>query len=116
MFIAYTVLAILLSLVLVASGRAKLVRDEKIVEGMRRAAVPDSWLPRLATLEILGALGLLAGIWLRPLGIAAAAGVVLYFIGAVITHLRAGDGANAPVPTVLAVLAAAPLVLGAATS
>ncbi|MDO0937303.1 DoxX family protein [Streptomyces sp. DG2A-72] len=115
MSIAYVVLAIVLSLVLVASGRAKLVRDEKITEGMRKIGVPDSWLPRLAALEIAGALGLIGGIFYRPLGIAAAIGAVLYFIGAVITHLRAGDAKGAPVPTVLILLSAAPLPLGIAT-
>jgi uncharacterized membrane protein YphA (DoxX/SURF4 family) len=115
MSIAYIVLAVLVSLVLVGSGRGKLVKDEKIVAGMTKVNVPASWLPRLAALEFLGAIGLLAGIAFRPLGIAAAVGVVLYFLGAVITHLRAGDGKGAPVPVVLALLAAAPLVLGIST-
>ncbi|MEU6978790.1 MULTISPECIES: DoxX family protein [unclassified Streptomyces] len=116
MFIAYVVLAILVSLVLLGSARGKLVRDEKIVAGMQKVNVPDNWLPRLATLEILGAIGLIAGIWFRPLGIAAGVGVVLYFLGAIVTHIRAKDGKGAPVPAVLALLAAAPVVLGLAAN
>jgi uncharacterized membrane protein YphA (DoxX/SURF4 family) len=115
MFIAYVVVAVVLSLVLLVTARGKLVKDEKITKGMAQAGVPEAWLPRLATLEIAGALGLLVGIFFRPLGIAAAIGVVLYFIGAVITHIRAKDAKGALAPAVLTLLAASPLVLGLAT-
>jgi hypothetical protein len=40
-------------------------------------------------LKTAGALGLLAGLWLQPIGIAAGIGLVLFFVGAVITHIRA---------------------------
>ncbi|WP_441246899.1 DoxX family protein [Kitasatospora sp. McL0602] len=115
MFVAYVVLAVLLSLVLIASGRGKLVKDEKITTGLTAIGVPLGWLPRLAALELAGALGLLAGTGYRPLGVAAAVGVVLYFAGAVIAHLRAKDLKGVPTPAVLLLLAVAPLVLGAAT-
>ncbi|MET7656098.1 MULTISPECIES: DoxX family protein [unclassified Streptomyces] len=115
MFIAYVVFASLLALTLIASGRAKLVRDEKITEGMHKIGVPDSWFPRLSALEIVGALGLIVGIFYRPLGIAASVGIIGYFIGAIITHLRAKDTKGLPMPTVLMVVAAAPLLFGIAT-
>ncbi|AUG76324.1 hypothetical protein CFP65_1426 [Kitasatospora sp. MMS16-BH015] len=115
MSVAYVVLAVLLALVLGASGRAKLVKDEKIVAGMTAIGVPGAWLPRLAALEFAGAVGLLVGIAVRPLGVAAAVGVILYFLGAVIAHLRAGDAKGAPPAGVLLLVAVAPLVLGIAT-
>ena len=115
MFIAYVVVASLLALVLIGSGRAKLVRDEKVTEGMHKIGVPDSWFPRLSALEFAGALGLIVGIFYRPLGIAASAGVVAYFIGAIATHLRAKDTKGLPMPTVLMAAAVAPLLFGIAT-
>ncbi|NNH69977.1 DoxX family protein [Nocardia uniformis] len=115
MFIAYIVLAILLSVILVISGRAKLIKDEEITSTMVRLGVPLNWFPILAGLEFAGAVGLLAGIAYRPLGIAAGIGVVLYFLGAVISHLRAADIQGSPVPTVLALASAAPVALGAIT-
>ncbi|MFE3542812.1 DoxX family protein [Nocardia sp. NPDC059177] len=115
MFIAYVVLAILLSIVLVVSGRAKLVEDEEITSTMTRLGVPLTWLPALAVLEFAGALGLLAGIVYRTFGIAAGIGVVLYFVGAVLSHVRAKDIAGSPVPLVLTLAAAAPVVLGVIT-
>ena len=45
----------------------------------------------LGVLKAAGALGLLIGIRVPAVGIAAAAGLVLFFIGAIITHLRWRD-------------------------
>ncbi|MGP3685940.1 DoxX family protein [Streptomyces sp. IBSNAI002] len=110
MFIAYAVVGGLLALILTASATFTLQRNDQIVASMRKVQVPDSWLPRLATLKAAGAIGLVAGLWFTPLGIAAATGVTLYFIGAVISHLRVKDYELAPA-AVLAVAAAAALVL-----
>ncbi|WP_406367134.1 DoxX family protein [Streptomyces sp. NBC_01546] len=110
MFIAYAVVGGLLALVLTASATFTLQRNDQIVASMRKVQVPDSWLPRLATLKAAGAIGLVAGLWFTPLGIAAAIGVTLYFICAVISHLRVKDYELAPA-AVLAVVAAAALIL-----
>jgi len=53
--------------------------------------VPRSWVPVLGALLAAGSLGLLAGFAVPPLGILAAAGLVLYFVGALIAHLRVGS-------------------------
>ena len=115
MFIAYIVVAVLLSLVLLMSARGDITRDPKITESLKAIGVRDSWFLPLGLVKIAGALGLLAGIVYRPLGIAAAIGVVLYFAGAVITHLRAGDKKGVGTPAALMLFAVAPLVLGLAT-
>ncbi|MFJ6781141.1 DoxX family protein [Streptomyces yangpuensis] len=110
MFIAYAVVGGLLALVLAASATFTLQRNDQIVASMRKVQVPDSWLPRLATLKAAGAIGLVAGLWITPLGVAAAVGVTLYFTGAVISHLRVKDYELAPA-AVLTLLAAAALTL-----
>ncbi|MFF4653634.1 DoxX family protein [Streptomyces sp. NPDC001380] len=115
MSIAYAALAVLLSLVLVASGRGKLVKDERVTSSLDGIGIPRGVFPVLAGLEFAGALGLLIGAGFRPLGIAAAVGVVLYFAGAVIAHLRARDVKGAPVPGVLLAVSAAALALAVAT-
>ncbi|MFI6064521.1 DoxX family protein [Micromonospora sp. NPDC051227] len=53
--------------------------------------VPRSWVPRLGLALAAGSLGLLAGFAVPLLGTLAAAGLVLYFIGALIAHLRVGS-------------------------
>lgn len=116
MFFAYVVLAIMLILVLVNSARGKLTRDEKIVSGLAALRVPDGWLPKLAALEIAGAVGLATGFLYLPLGVAAAVGILLYFLGATVAHLRVKDFKPALVPAVLALVAALALVYGTGSS
>ena len=53
--------------------------------------VPLKFLPFLAACEIAGGSGLLLGIVWPTLGLAASAGLILYFIGAVVGHIRVGD-------------------------
>ncbi|MGW6708169.1 DoxX family protein [Streptomyces sp. NPDC054956] len=112
MFIAYAVVATLLALTLTTSATLTLLRNPTVTSNMRTVGVPDSWLPRLAGLKAAGAIGLVAGLWLTPLGIAAATGVTLYFAGAVLTHLRAKNYELAPA-AVLTLVAAAALILRA---
>lgn len=62
-----------------------------------------------------GAAGLLVGLLgVRPLGIAAAVGLVLFFVGAVAAHLRARVFHNIAFPLGYLVLGTAALVVGAA--
>ncbi|SIM59956.1 DoxX family protein [Micromonospora cremea] len=53
--------------------------------------VPRSWLPVLGMLLAAGSLGLLAGLAVPLLGTLAAVGLVLYFLGALVAHLRVGS-------------------------
>ena len=74
--------------------------------------VPVSWLPTLATLKLAGAVGLAIGLLgVRPLGIAAAAGLVVFFAGAVVTHVRASVYYNLAFPGWFLAMAAASLAL-----
>jgi len=74
------------------SGIAALLHFQPIMPGMDKAGVPVSWLTfPIGTLKTLGALGLVAGLVYRPLGISAAIGLVLFFVGAIYTHIRASD-------------------------
>ena len=52
--------------------------------------------------EVAAAVGVLAGLWWRPLGLAAAAGMTLLLTGAVITHRRAKDSGREMAAAVLA--------------
>lgn len=110
MFIATAVVSVLFAALLLFSARGKLVRDPAQVATLTRVGVRDKHLPLLATAEIAGALGLLAGLVWWPLGVAAAIGVVLYFLGAIVFHLLAGDRKIVS-PLVLMVVAGAALAL-----
>ena len=67
---------------------------------------------RIGTLELLGAAGLLVGAALPLVGAVAAIGLLLLLGGAVIVHLRNGDGARELAPSlVLGLVALAFVVL-----
>ena len=53
--------------------------------------IPRSWVPVLEVLLAAGSLGLVAGFAVPLLGTLAAAGLVLYFVGALVAHLRVGS-------------------------
>jgi hypothetical protein len=53
--------------------------------------IPRSWVPRLGLALAAGSLGLLAGFAVPLIGTLAAAGLVLYFVGALVAHLRVGS-------------------------
>ena len=88
MFIAYIVVTTLAAAANFFSAAADFVRYKQVMVNMTRVGVPVSWMTPLGLLKAAGALGLLVGIVVPPIGIAAAVGLVLFFVGAIITHLR----------------------------
>lgn len=93
MVIAYVVITVLAIAANTFSGVAALAHFKPILPGMARAGVPESWLTfPIGTLKTAGALGLLLGLAGVPvIGAAAAIGLILFFVCAVYTHVRAGD-------------------------
>ena len=116
---AYLVVALLAIAANAFSGVAALVHFRPIIPGMARAGVPESWLTfPIGALKTAGAVGLLLGLAGVPLvGTAAAAGLVLFFVCAVYTHVRAGDySPQFGLALGFLLLAAATLVLGLPSS
>jgi hypothetical protein len=92
MRVAYLVVTVALAVMVSLSGLLKIRRDPKIVKIIHdTVGVPLEYFVWLAACELAGAAGLVAGVWMPPLGIAAAVGLTLYFIGATVSHLRVGD-------------------------
>lgn len=112
MGIAYLSVIISLAAILVFSGLGKLRHNPHIVKVIHEVVrVPMKFLPLLAACEFAGAAGIVIGIWWPPLGIAASIGVVLYFVGAVIAHLRVGDAKGIGPASLLLTLSAGALAL-----
>ena len=112
---ATTILAGVLVVAFAAAGAAKLAA----VPAMRARAVHVGFsvaaYRRIGLLEILGVLGLLVGAMLPAIGALAAAGLLLLLGGAMIAHLRSGDGPRELAPALvlgLATLAFLILVVG----
>ena len=87
-------------------------RARFVLANMAELGIPESWLPRLGALKAAGAGGLIVGLaGVRIIAIAAALGLVLFFAGAIVTHIRARVLAKIPFPAAFLTLAAASLAL-----
>ncbi|WP_194818595.1 DoxX family protein [Nocardia sp. XZ_19_385] len=111
MFVATVIITVLLAVGLIPSAYFKFSRKPEFVEGYKTLGVPDTWLNPLAAALLAGSVGLLIGLWWPPIGIAAAIGLILYFLGALGFHVKAKDYKNMGVPAAILALAIAALVL-----
>jgi hypothetical protein len=111
-FIVYVVVTVITIAVNAGVAVADFRRAEFVLANSAEVGVPHSWIPLLGALKAAGAAGLLLGLLGVPLiGTAAAVGLVLFFIGAVVVHIRAGVYHNMVVPGGYLLLAIASLVL-----
>jgi hypothetical protein len=72
------------------SAFSLLARKAFVVDNLEDYGVPESWWPWLGTVKAIGALGLLVGLAVPAIGLAASVGLVVYFMGAVATIVRTG--------------------------
>jgi hypothetical protein len=109
---AYVVIAVTTAVVTAGIAVADFIPAGFVLANSAEVGVPRSWLPALGAAKLAGAIGLVVGVLgLRALGIAAAAGLVLFFVGAVATHLRAHVLYNIAFPGAYLCLSAATLAM-----
>jgi predicted ATPase len=112
MHAAYIVITLITAAATAGIAVADLIPARFVLANSAEVGVPRSWIPPLAAAKLAGAAGLVVGLVALPaLGIAAAVGLVLFFVGAVITHLRARVIYNIAFPGAYLCLSAATLVL-----
>jgi uncharacterized membrane protein len=102
--------SVLLAALLVFTAVRKLSHRPEVVATYTRVGVPEDKLDYLAWILLAGAAGLIAGLAWRPVGVAAGIGLVVYFLLAIASHVRADDARNLPPPVVMELLAVASLV------
>jgi hypothetical protein len=109
---AYVVVTIGTIVANAAAAAADFSRARLVLANAAELGVAETWLPLLGALKAAGATGLLIGLLgVRPIGIAAAIGLVLFFIGALATHIRARVLHNLAFPGLYLALAVASLIL-----
>lgn len=82
---------VLLAVIQLADGVMCLKPVSFIARCLTNVHLPRRFWRWLSPLKFAAALGLLAGIWIPYLGVVTAAALVLYFVIAVIMHVRARD-------------------------
>jgi predicted membrane channel-forming protein YqfA (hemolysin III family) len=93
-----TIISVLLAIICVGSSVADLKKLQPIVDSLNRLDVPLQLRPLLPVFKTLGAAGILLGLKAKGLGVAAAFGLVLYFVGAVVFHMRAKESPKESIP------------------
>jgi hypothetical protein len=91
MFATYVTVTVLAAVVNGAAAVTYLIGHAYPMAQLDMKRLPRSWMPRLGAVLAAGALGLLAGFAVPLLGTLAAGGLVLYFVGALVAHLRVGS-------------------------
>jgi hypothetical protein len=91
MHVTYLITTILVALANGYAACLNFVGAESVKVVADRVRVSQRWMVPLGTLLASAAVGLLTGFAVPALGTAAAIGLVLYFICAVIAHLRVRD-------------------------
>lgn len=105
---ATTVLAGVLVVAFGVLGLAKLVAVPAMRARAAHVGVSVDAYRRIGALEIMAVLGIILGVVMPVMGALAATGLVLLVVGAVVAHLRNGDGIRELTPAlVLGAVAAA---------
>jgi uncharacterized membrane protein YphA (DoxX/SURF4 family) len=105
-------LTAVLAIILAAAGIPKILNPSTAQKNAEHLRIPANLSRAIGVLELAATAGLLVGFAVTPLGVAAAAGVCALMIGAVASHIRAHDSAQAMAPAlVVTILAGAVLAL-----
>jgi hypothetical protein len=115
MSIVYVVVTILTVAAIAGVAVADLAHAGFVLDNSAEVGLSSAWLPLLAALKGAGAAGLLIGLLgVQLVGVLAASGLVVFFIGAVIVHIRAGVFYNIAFPGTYLVLSLTSLALAVA--
>ncbi|MFI7650452.1 DoxX family protein [Micromonospora sp. NPDC049460] len=111
MHIPVIVLTAILAAVFLGTAVPKLTGQAQMRERMDHLGVSPGLTRVLGVLELAAVAGLLLGLLWAPLGIAAAVGLALQMVGAVVYHARAKDPAPMTLTPVIFAVAAVALVV-----
>jgi hypothetical protein len=98
----FVTVSLLLAAACLLPAAGKLLGHPKMRHAAAHFGIPWPRYRLIGVAELAAAGGVLAGLWWHPLGLAAAAGMVLLLLGALITHRRAADSGKETAPALLA--------------
>ncbi len=100
----FVTVSLLLAAACLVPAAAKLLSHPKMRHAAAHFGIPWSRYQLIGVAELAAAVGVMAGLWWHPLGLAAATGMALLLLGAVVTHRKAADGVKEMAPALLALL------------
>jgi hypothetical protein len=111
MAIATILLSALLAVAFLGPGGLKVARAKRSLQLRDQLHIGSGLWPLIGALELAGAAGLLVGLWVPPIGVAAAVGLGLLMVGAIGAHVRVSDSRDAWPAALLLILSVAVAVL-----
>lgn len=111
----YTSLSLILAGACLVPAGAKLTSHPRMRASAAHFGIAWQQYRLIGLAEVGAAAGVLAGLLWRPMGLVAGMGLALLLLGAVFTHLRAGDSARELAPALL-IMAVDALYLAVALS
>jgi uncharacterized membrane protein YphA (DoxX/SURF4 family) len=98
----FVTISLLLAVACLLPAVGKLTAQPRMRKSAAHFGIPWPRYRLIGVAELAAAAGILAGLWWHPVGLAAAAGMVLLLLGALITHRRAADSGKETAPALLA--------------
>ena len=98
----FVTISLLMTAVCLLPAAGKLLGQPKLRQSAEHFGIPWPRYRLIGVAELAAAAGILIGLWWHPLGLAAAAGMTLLLLGALITHRRAADSGKEMAPALAA--------------
>ena len=114
--VSLVVFGALTALFMLGGGVGKVTGQPAMRESAQHFAIQWERYQFLGVVEIAAAFGVVTGLWLNGLGLAAGVGATALMVGAVLFHLRFGDSAKRTVPALVALAASAAYVASQAAA
>ena len=108
--VSLVVFGALTALFMLGGGVAKVTGQPAMRESAQHFAIQWEHYRFLGVVEIAAAVGVVAGLWLNGLGLAAGVGVMALMVGATLYHVRFGDPVKRSVAALVALAASAAYV------
>ncbi len=102
----FAALSVLLLIGCLLPAAAKLAGHPRMQESARHFGISWQQYRLIGAAELAAAAGVLAGLWWHLLGVAAATGMAILLVGALIAHRRAGDHGKDIAPALITLLIA----------
>ena len=100
----FVTISLLLAAACLLPAVGKLTGQPRMRKSAAHFGIPWPRYRLIGVAELAAAAGILIGLWWHSLGLAAAAGMALLLLGAIITHRKAADSAKEIAPALLALL------------
>src|SRR6201987_5874286 len=97
----FVTISLLLAVACLLPAAGKLTGQPRIRKSAAHFGIPWSRYRLIGAAELAAAAGILIGLWWHPLGGAAAAGMAVLLVGAIITHRKAADSVKDMAPAVV---------------